>query len=372
MRIWNLLLTFALSVALLWLFAWGVAAPAAALSPIHYVAPGGNCGEATPCYATLQAAIDAAVPGDEVRVAQGVYVDVTTRQYALGGSPQTTITQAMFINKGLTVRGGYSVADWTTPQPASYPTVIDSQGQGRGGVIVSPNPVTLEGLTIVNGYAEGGGGGLYADSSDVVIRDCYVMSSTDGLMLWNNQATLINTVIAANTMTGPTVITRTGLAVVGGEVQAWHTTLADNGGVGLWVQNGQSPAYVAMTNTIVTEHQVGVRVVGNIGDPTIVQLVGTLWNNDQQTDLIDAGGQIINSRDYIGPPEFMGAGDYRLTSTSPARNRGSYSPVRYDIIGVRRDPLPDLGAYEFDDPESIRQVFLPLVTRKATSVKATD
>ncbi len=369
MRIWSLLLAFALSVALFWLFAWGVAAPAAALSTIHHVAPGGNCGGATPCYATLQAAINAAVAGNEVRVAQGVYVAVTTRQHTLGGSLQT-ITQAVFINKGLTVRGGYTITGWTTPQPASYPTVIDPQGQGRGVVIVSPNPVTLEGMTIVNGYAEGGGGGLYADGSAVVIRDCYIMSSTDGLMLWNNHATLINTVIAANAMTGPAVITRTGLAVRGGEVQAWHTTLAGNGGVGLWVQNlGESPAYVAMTNTIVAGHQVGLRVVGNIENHPIVRLVATLWANIQQTD-IPVDVQIINSRDYIGSPDFMGAGDYRLTATSPARNRGSYSPVRYDIISVRRDPLPDLGAYEFDDPESIRQVFFPLVMRKAMSVKA--
>jgi len=360
-------------MTLLWLLAWSVASPAAALATIRYVAPGGNCGAGiTPCYATLQAAIDAATSGDEVRVAQGVYVNVTTRSYALGGASQT-ITQAMFINNDLTVRGGYTITDWTTAEPANYPTVINPQGQGRGSVIASnpgaPALVTLEGLTIVNGYAEGSGGGLYADSSEVVIRDCYIMSGTDGVMLWNNRSTLINTVIAANTMTGSTVITK-GLTVLGGEMQAWHTTLADNGEVGLWVQNlGENPASVEMTNTIVSGHQVGVRVAGQVEKPTIVRLTGTLWGNLQQTDF-STGGQIVNDRDYIGSPGFMGVGDYRLTLTSPARNRGMYSSVKYDIIGVRRDPLPDLGAYEYDDPDSIRQVFLPLVMRGATSVKA--
>ena len=60
---------------------------------------------------------------------------------------------------------------------------------------------------------------------------------------------------------------------------------------------------------------------------------------------------------------FAGSGDYHLTAVSPARNRGWPSDVRQDIDGEPRDPLPDLGADEFFDPDSIRQVYLPLVMR---------
>lgn len=46
-----------------------VALPAAAAPTTYHVTPRADYAGATPCYATLQAVIDAAVPGDEIRVA---------------------------------------------------------------------------------------------------------------------------------------------------------------------------------------------------------------------------------------------------------------------------------------------------------------
>ncbi len=433
MRMLNLFisLTVAIGLALLVVLAF----PVTATPTTCYVAPGGDCAGATPCYATLQAAINAAAPGDEIRVAGGVYPATTAFPYALGGWTQT-ITQALFIDKSLTVRGGYTVTDWTTAHPISYPTVIDPQGRGRGGVVSAPDSntpitVTLEGLVVANGYAEGGGGGLYVEIASAVISGChfhhngagllskagaalrddsggerglhhiqgnslagglylaghtltlthnriesnlgkgygvvvdmgfptlssnFITSNTNGLLLWNNRTTLVNNVIAANA--------EAGLTVIGGEAQAWHTTVADNGDVGVWAQNsGQGPAHLAMTNTILSGPAVGVRALGHAEDPTLMQLTATLWHNLTDTQLADAGGQVIRSRDLTGDPAFAGAGDYRLTAASPARNRGVPAGVADDILDVRRDPLPDLGAYEYDDPGSIRQVYLPLVRR---------
>ena len=51
-----------------------------------YVAPGGNCGGATPCYGTIQAAVNASVNGDEIRVASGTYSTVSTAVYQASGT----------------------------------------------------------------------------------------------------------------------------------------------------------------------------------------------------------------------------------------------------------------------------------------------
>ncbi|MBN1877928.1 MAG: hypothetical protein JXA33_27150, partial [Anaerolineae bacterium] len=358
-----------------------------------------------------QAAIDAAAPGDEIRMAQGVYTAVTALEYALGGWTQT-ITQSMFINKSLTVRGGYTITDWTTAHPISYPTVINPQGRGRGGVISTPDTnipitVTLEGVAITNGYAQGRGGGLYVEGASVVISDCYmhhnyggslasalylggetitltrsrienntgadyghgivvemgrltlsgnrITNNANGLLLWSTTATLVNNVIAAND--------EDGLSIIGGSVQAWHTTVADNGTTGVDVVNsGQGAGHLVMTNTIIAGPGTGVKVTGNDFDPSTVQLVATLWDNVTDTHIVQ-GGQIAHTRDFHGDPAFVSSADYHLTAASPARNRGWPTSVKHDIDGEDRDPLPDLGADEVFDPESIRQVYLPLVVR---------
>jgi hypothetical protein len=391
-------------------FFYLVTLPTAAASGPHHVAPNADCGTVTPCYATLQSAIDAAQPGDEIRVAQGVYTDVTAFEYTLAGWTDT-ITQAVFIDTSLTVRGGYTITDWSKAQPITYPTVIDPQGRGRGAVVTTPDPgtpitVTLEGLSITHGYAQGSGSGLYVYGASAVISGCYVAHNaggsigtgiylngrtmtlvnnvvayntgpgygvgidsgvptlagnrithnSNGLLLWSTVATLTNNLIAANGSEG--------LSVIGGRNQAWHTTVADNGTVGVDVMNsGQGAGHLAMTNTIIAGSVTGVKVTGNAFDPSTAQLLATLWDNVTDREVLDGGGEIHSRWDYEGDPAFAGEDDYHLTEASPARNRGWSSPVRDDLDGESRDPMPDLGADEYFDPGSIRQVYLPLIVK---------
>jgi len=146
---------------------------AQALDQVLYVAPGGNCGGAAPCYATIQAAIDQSAAGDEIRVATGVYSGVNTQ----GG-----LSQVAYLTKSISLRGGFTTADWNTPNPTANPTTLDANNQGRAVAIIGPADVTLEGLTLTNGNAAGlrgdpnnptsvnTGGGMYIRSADVTLR----------------------------------------------------------------------------------------------------------------------------------------------------------------------------------------------------------
>ncbi len=181
---------------------------------VRYVAPGGSdggndCSEpATPC-ATLQHAVDQSQAGDEIRMAAGTYTGVQSRN---------GLVQLAYIDKSVTVRGGYSTADWNNSFPLSQTTTLDAQGSGRVLVITNTITATIENLHITNGDASGqgsplglgdAGGGVFVYTATVRIDNVVfsenLASSTDlgtggGLFLWSSD----NTTLSSNTFTGNT------------------------------------------------------------------------------------------------------------------------------------------------------------------------
>ena len=125
-----------------------------------------GCGSiATPC-ATIQFAVDEALAGDEIHIAGGVYAGVQLRN---------DLTQTVFIDKPLTLRGGYTPADgFTFSNPGANPTVLDAQRQGRVILISGTISVLLENLNINNGYTiniQEHGGGVRTLSATVSISN---------------------------------------------------------------------------------------------------------------------------------------------------------------------------------------------------------
>lgn len=203
-----------LTLAMLLLLMAGVllGAAAHALAPDDpgtlYVSASGDCGGMTPCYDVIQDAVDAAAAGDTIEVAMGVYSQANS---------YGELTQALYITKSITIRGGYTPAFAEPPDPVANPTTLDAVGQGRVVYIAGLGiDVTLEGLRLTGGDATGlrgepyadVGGGIYAyDPASLAIRDSAVYSNTastdyvgygGGLYLKSGAATLLGNSFQGN------------------------------------------------------------------------------------------------------------------------------------------------------------------------------
>ncbi|RLC88181.1 MAG: hypothetical protein DRI79_07880, partial [Chloroflexi bacterium] len=211
-------------------------------------APG--CGSAASPCRTVQYAVDQAQPGEEIRVATGVYTGVQGRPVPAGypNPPASNlITQVVYISKTVTIRGGYTTTNWTTPNPVSYPTTLDAQGLGRVMVIAGEISPTVEGLRLTGGDAAGlggspsagwnEGGGMYIINATAAISNNRVFSNTNiangdggGLYLWESPSTLSGNTVSSNTADfgGGLFLYRSAAALSGNTVSA--NTAANNGG----------------------------------------------------------------------------------------------------------------------------------------------
>lgn len=169
------------------------ATPVQANPGVLYVAPGGNCNGASPCYESVQAAVDAAFTGDEILVAAGTYTGVSAR----GG-----MTQVVYISETVNIRGGYAITDWGNPNTEANLTLLDAQRQGRVLYIVGSISPTIEGVSITGGDVASDGGGIRIEQAVTTISNSVIFSNTAewgaGIALWNSPSHLTNNTIREN------------------------------------------------------------------------------------------------------------------------------------------------------------------------------
>jgi parallel beta-helix repeat protein len=226
-------------------------------------APG--CGsQAAPCQ-TLQYAVDQAVAGDEILVAAGSYTGVQSHA-APGGYPfppvSGNILQIAYIDKTVTIRGGYTTAFGDPPDPQANPTTLDAHGAGRAMVIAGDVSPTVEGLRLTGGDAAGlgggiddtgGGGGLYVISATAILSNSMVFGngadSGGGIFLEHSAATLRDNAVFSNTVLrfgGGVLLNHSAATLIGNALYANTATSNLGSGGGLYAFNS-SPTLTANT-----------------------------------------------------------------------------------------------------------------------------
>jgi len=204
------------------------------------------------------------------------------------------ITQMVYINKAVTIRVGFTSADWADTHPDTNHVTLDAQRQGRVIFVTGDTGSTIEGLYITGGDANGlggdhwgydaggglllflwdrdatttvsnnqvfknvaqNGGGLYVYRGAPTLTANAVTSNTangygGGLFLYDSDATLDANTVTSNTANGG----GGGLFLYYSDatLQANLVTsnTANSGGGGLFLQGGA----VTLTNNVVTDNQ---------------------------------------------------------------------------------------------------------------------
>jgi parallel beta-helix repeat protein len=413
-------------------------------------------------YENLQQAIDASNSSSDVVKVAGTCTEVNN----YGG-----LSQVVYLDKTLSIQGGYTRTNWTTPDPIAHPTTLDAHGQGRplfitgtispkidglhlingdahglggapggqdtgggvyiayaltllshntiynnhseyaggvyllnsdsildsntiisnsvdidgGGIYVDISPSTLTGNIIISNTASESGGGLVVDdSNDAIVKgnliqgntaesvgggvgiygsspafeDNRIMNNTaesvgGGLSLHDGeQMTFINNVFAGNSATNA----GSGMIIWGGTANLLHNTLADNTGYcGIVVlRDNDTGVYstVAMTNTILVNHSIGICLEG--GNTLAVNAI--LWDASTPITITASTTATLSIQNqHTGNPAFTADG-YHLGATSAAIDQGVPSGVGFDIDGQLR---PLNGAYDLGADEHPEVIPLP-------------
>lgn len=310
-----------------------------------------TCGGRAPCFATVQAAIDASSSGDTVLVLPGTYaggeiIDTDVRIMSEAGPAQTVVQGRCFLVhevtawiSGFTIRDcgpstsfvedgyGVYVGGWTYVRARIEGNTIE-RNSGRGGIGIGSSQVGFSAdIEIVGNRIldnQGEEAGIYID-----------LPGPDPEQY--GTITVENNIVARNSVGirffPPWTQDFGKLPSLG--FRFVNNTITDNR-MGVWAMADN----VTLANNIVFGN-----VERDLGSGLAERNTRHVMNN-----LIGDGQFAGQDGNIAADPLFVDAhSDYRLLGTSPAIDRGDPgSAPATDIAGNARRASPDLGALESD------------------------
>jgi hypothetical protein len=231
-------------------------------------------------YTTVQHAVDASThPTDVVKIAGRCF------------RANASFKQVVYISKTLTLRGGYTVTNWSAYDPLGNLTILDGQGQGRVVHVAGNITPTIEGLHITGGSAVepqqgtvvvGIGGGVYVEAAQAVLKNNWIHDNVaqygGGVALVNSSAVVSGNVVRSNAawQQGGGLYLEQSAAQVRGNVVVANTSQEQGGGVLLY--RGSD---AILTNNVIARNQAetagsGVYVMG--ASPVLLHT--TIADND--------------------------------------------------------------------------------------------
>lgn len=280
-------------------------------------------------YPTIQEAIDNAVDGDTILVAQGTYYE-----------------NLHIENKNnITLKG-----------EGINRSIIDGSGIGR--VIHAQRnhdlSIVIKGFTVRNGWS-GWGSGIFLNtggpccnsSINAVVRNCEVIDNYGtGIIIvndWTGTSYVENNIISNNSYNG--------FEPYLGTYYLQHNTIVNNNRDGYSDWSGWMANVIIRNNIIASNGRYGI--FKHSTTPLSISY-NNVWNNEQGAYYEGDGG--VNpftpnpgTGEISEDPLFFGGGDYHLTFTSPCIDAGTDVGVYVDMDGDVR-PFGagfDMGADEF-------------------------
>lgn len=287
------------------------------------VAPDG-----TGTFPTIQHAVDGVRNGGVIRLYSGIYSGAGNREIDFHGKDVTLVAESGDPSDCVIDCGG------------AGPAFIFNSGESRGAVV--------EGLTIMNGLADYGGG-VYCDGSSPTISNCVfemnVATVSGGGLFCTGGA---SPAIRGCTFSGNTADDEGGAVYAGAGCQPVMTNCTLAGNMAMTCGGGISCVDGSMTihNSIIAFNDPGAVCCGGTGDMTLncCDVYGN-GGNDWAGCIL---GQEASNGNISEDPLFCGysGGDYRIDELSPCAPSDSMTGC--DLVGAWNICSPGTGV---NDPE---------------------